>query len=318
MTNPRSFILTIAAILTLAIVSLPGTPSQAAESKCAAAKVKAGAKKASAAAKCYSKALQSDVAVDLECLGKAESKFEAAFAKADATDANCPHIDDSASVEAIVDEFVTELVAQVTAAPSCTDGITNGSETDLDCGGACGGCAIGDSCVLAEDCLSSNCEGNVCELLVMPLSCSSDGASSIPATAPSSLSGYTCGSPTANLPQNGPEDIYAFQCQVSGSVIISFSNIGCDLDFYVIEETATPNTCLAGSTGPNGLSDSLGFSCTAGTDYFVVVENPSETTCDYAFDVQTGAAGGCREDCDDGLDNDGDGDIDAMDADCVP
>jgi hypothetical protein len=323
----RFLISMVATAMTVAFVPLLATLSHAEPSKCAAAKVKAAAKEASAKAKCHSVALQADLAVDPACLAKAEEKFDAAFAKADDTNSNCPNLDDNTEVEAIVNDFVTAVVSQVTAVPTCTDGIANGTETDVDCGGSCNDCALGDGCALPGDCASGACQGGVCTLRILPLSCSSDEAWLIAVDGPAALGGecaasecYSCGTPSASLTQTGPEDIFAFACQVTGTVTVSFSNItmGCNLDFYAMEATPTPYECIAGSTGPSAMTGSLSFSCTAGTDYFVVVENPSGTSCDYQVSVQAGIGSGCREDCDDGLDNDGNGDTDGVDVNCMP
>jgi hypothetical protein len=323
----RSLVSVVAAVMTVAFVPLLATLGHAEPSKCAAAKVKAAAKEASAKAKCHSAALQSDTAVDPLCLTKAEEKFGTAFDKADGADLNCPNLDDSAEVEAIVDDFVTALVAQVTAVPTCTDGIENGTETDVDCGGSCNDCALGEGCALPGDCASGACEASVCALRILSLSCSSDEARLIAVAGPAALGGecaasecYSCGTPSSSLTQTGPEDIFAFECQVTGTVTVDFSNItmGCNLDFYAMEATPTPFECIAGSTGPSAMTGSLSFSCTAGTEYFVVVENPSGGSCDYQLNVQAGVGSGCREDCDDGLDNDGNGDTDGVDANCAP
>ncbi|MBX3130071.1 MAG: hypothetical protein KF718_25365 [Polyangiaceae bacterium] len=50
------------------------------------------------------------------------------------------------------------------AAPAaCSDGVLNGQETATDCGGgACEGCPNGSACVLARDCLSNLCTGQLC------------------------------------------------------------------------------------------------------------------------------------------------------------
>jgi len=61
-------------------------------------------------------------------------------------------------------------VGELSVCGSCTDATQNQDETDVDCGGICGGCAIGQACLdpvtgAAEDasCLSTICEGGVCE-----------------------------------------------------------------------------------------------------------------------------------------------------------
>jgi hypothetical protein len=48
---------------------------------------------------------------------------------------------------------------------TCSDGKRNGTETDIDCGGlVCAACANGKSCVIAGDCQSHVCTGNVCQV----------------------------------------------------------------------------------------------------------------------------------------------------------
>lgn len=47
---------------------------------------------------------------------------------------------------------------------ACTDGFDNGDETDVDCGGTtCMRCDPGDACLVASDCASKVCTGNVCQ-----------------------------------------------------------------------------------------------------------------------------------------------------------
>lgn len=40
----------------------------------------------------------------------------------------------------------------------CADHHLNADETDVDCGGSCAGCAVGEACVLDQDCASDACE----------------------------------------------------------------------------------------------------------------------------------------------------------------
>lgn len=161
--------------MTLSFVAGLAANAIAAESKCAAAKVKAAGKKASAKANCHAKALQKDLPVDAGCLSKAEAKFEASFAKADEKNDNCPNTGDAAAVEITVDDFLAELLGQVTTpsttttsttlpAPTCSDGIRNGAETDLDCGGGtCPQCSPGQECLENSDCAGIGlCFGGIC------------------------------------------------------------------------------------------------------------------------------------------------------------
>lgn len=95
--------------------------------KCAAAKNRAALAKTTAKAKCYRKALLNGVAVNPDCLSKAEQKFTKAIGKAEAT-GGCTSTGDAAAIEAAVDSCVSSLdgltlsVADCTPAPSCTAG----------------------------------------------------------------------------------------------------------------------------------------------------------------------------------------------------
>jgi len=79
--------------------------------KCQALKMKAAGKKTFDKAKCYQKALLKAVAVDPDCLTKAETKFTAAVAKADAA-GTCSG--DAPSLELAVDTAVAGYLAAVT------------------------------------------------------------------------------------------------------------------------------------------------------------------------------------------------------------
>jgi hypothetical protein len=79
----------------------------AGDAKCAATKMKAVGKKAAAKAKCHYKALLTGASVDSSCLGSAETKFNAAIAKANAA-GSCT--DTAAALEQLVDDCLTTLL----------------------------------------------------------------------------------------------------------------------------------------------------------------------------------------------------------------
>lgn len=84
---------------------------------------------------------------------------------------------------------------------------------------------------------------------------------------------YTCGEPFKPLAQTNPEDVYAFECQVNGLVSLTVTDLQCDLDIYVLDQTCRPDTgCMAGSTKASNNTDSLSFWCNAGEVYYIVVE----------------------------------------------
>jgi len=140
---------------------------------------------------------------------------------------------------------------------------------------------------------------------------------------------YSCGSPYSPLSQTAGEDVYEFTCQRSGSVTLDVTGMDCDLDIYVLDSTCDPYSgCVAGSTAASTTHDSVTFTCTASTTYYIVIEaygytaGPSYTGyCgfgdgNYTLGFDLGAGTGCPEDCDNGLDDDYDGTVDCNDTDC--
>jgi hypothetical protein len=81
----------------------------------------------------------------------------------------------------------------------------------------------------------------------------------------------------------------------------------------------------------NTSNDSVIFPCVAGQTYYIIIEGwgwqpgifPPAGQCNagegnYTLEFTVGdLTGGCLEDCDDGIDNDADMDVDCDDADCV-
>ena len=175
------------------------------------------------------------------------------------------------------------------------------------------------------------------ETILSELTCSSTVTSRVSYTGSSDLGGstrttvYSCGSPYSGLGQEEAEDVYSFTCQRSGSVTLDISGLDCDLDIYVLDSSCDPYSgCEQGSTAASYTTDSVTFTCAAGSDYYVVIEGygfgatvsgagqcrgASEGDYTLSFDVSAGT--GCSEDCDNGLDDDFDGDIDCADSDCA-
>ena len=134
---------------------------------------------------------------------------------------------------------------------------------------------------------------------------------------------YPCGTPFASLEQTNSEHIYSFRCQVSGSASIVLANMACDLDVYVLEErcgifsTSEAAECVAGNTKNFIATDSLTFDCVAGETYFISVENTlGEASCSYDLAFDAGVNSACREDCNNGIDDDGNTAVDCADPVC--
>jgi hypothetical protein len=84
--------------------------------KCAAVKQKAAGKKIAARLGCYSKAVAKTVPVDPDCLAKANTKFSATFAKADAA-GGCTIPGDATAQELAADSAVATIAAAEAATP---------------------------------------------------------------------------------------------------------------------------------------------------------------------------------------------------------
>jgi hypothetical protein len=100
--------------------------------------------------------------------------------------------------------------------------------------------------------------------------------------------------------------------QTSGAINIHVQSTSVDADLDLMSDGCDPAACLAASEDFG--NDQLSFNATAGTNYFIAVETadvPGE------FELEIDVGGGCNEDCDNGVDDDFDGDIDCADADCT-
>ena len=107
----------------LLITTAGSTGAFAAPSKCTSSQFKASGKKFSSKATCYSKAVQKGVAVDPNCLTKAETKFTSAFGKA-ITKGDCLTSIDASTVETTVNSGIDQLRSTVNASaagPSTCD-----------------------------------------------------------------------------------------------------------------------------------------------------------------------------------------------------
>lgn len=125
-----------------AALAAQATPGQ----KCAIAKLKAAFKKASAKGACYVKAVGKGVAVDPDCLAKAEEAFAAAFQKAESK-GGCATIGDAAAIEGVVNGFVTGIVTALPPVPTTSTTTTTlppCGESAPACNGTCP--QVGASC----------------------------------------------------------------------------------------------------------------------------------------------------------------------------
>jgi len=88
-------------------------------SSCDAKKLSAAGLKANAKANCAAKAVRKGRSTDATCLAKAETKFAASVAKAEAR-SDCTSRGQTTALEAIVDGYVSDLLAKLTSPASTT------------------------------------------------------------------------------------------------------------------------------------------------------------------------------------------------------
>ena len=111
------------------------------------------------------------------------------------------------------------------------------------------------------------------------------------------------------------EIIYSFRPQATGSVTFDLTNMTTDHDLYVLEDVCDQAACTASSVVSGVGTDSVTFTAEVGRTYYIIVEAFGGTgSFDLSFQDNTG---GCPEDCNDGIDNDNDGDTDCADTDCI-
>src|SRR5690349_7460611 len=118
------------------------------------------------------------------------------------------------------------------------------------------------------------------DTVVSTLTCSSTATGQIVSTDASSLGGscstgdcYECGTHYTGITQHVPEDVYSLTCESHGAVTMNISGLDCDLDMYILDDTCDPyGGCVAGSTAASTTTDSVSFTCTAGSTYYVVIE----------------------------------------------
>jgi len=129
---------------------------------------------------------------------------------------------------------------------------------------------------------------------------------------------------------DNPEMAWVFTCVAAGQVTVTIDRMECDLDMFVLDDscdTSSPSACLGHNPRGGTQAESVTFQCAAGRVNFVVVERMEEdlvpswvpwvgSECSIWDDHDYRIRVDCREECDDLVDNDGDGLVDCFDPDC--
>jgi hypothetical protein len=126
------------------------------------------------------------------------------------------------------------------------------------------------------------------------------------------VNSYSC----TSWEETGPEVGYYFQAPLDQAnevtVTLDYDQLAFDLDVFILQDEGIPcdsEACL----DYGGISTT--FETTPGADYWVVVDGYQGDSGAYSINVQCEGISDA-EDCDNGLDDDGDADVDCDDSDC--
>ena len=183
----------------------------------------------------------------------------------------------------------------------CGDGTDNDGDGLIDC--------LDPDCGPDPGCITANCAPGV------PIAC---GASVTGTTSGASATDYySCG---PGLAQLGPENIYSFTSNGEFIEIQLQHSATANLDLMILENTAPtcdPASCLMAAAASQS-PETVAVSTQAGSTYHIVVDGPATYDADsYTLDLVCNPAILSFEECGNGTDDDGDGDIDCDDASCA-
>jgi hypothetical protein len=215
----------------------------------------------------------------------------------------------------------------------CTNGIDDDADGAIDCADPeCGGTP---SCTTEQctngvdddgdgdvDCDDEECDANAaCASVCVPvdsITCSMGSLTGNTDTDPNAgdvISQYGC-TPSN---ENGNELAYSWVAEGSGEVTFTIDGLSSDLDLFGLQDAGLgcdPASCLDSSTSGGSNPESITMTVSAGTTYYVVVDGWNNNVGEFTLNIACNL-GGSPENCTNGIDDDGDGDVDCDDSDCV-
>ncbi len=218
---------------------------------------------------------------------------------------------------------------------NCANGIDDDADGWTDCNDP--DCALDPNCATGEDCDNGvdddgdgdvDCDDSDCSAdlacvdpgecsPIQNITCGDVIASSN--TAPGSTDDIDewCGNP---LPPGwtGPEITYLFTPTADGFVDITLSGLSEDLDIQAVVEDdgCDPEDCEANGWNPPPQDEQMDWFAFQGTPYYIVIDGWNGAESSFTMTVtctpleETGF-------CDNGIDDDEDGDVDCADVDCL-
>jgi hypothetical protein len=124
---------------------------------------------------------------------------------------------------------------------------------------------------------------------------------------------YGCGGSN----ETGDEYVYSLVAPYSGTATVTLTGLGADLDLFALSDVGggcNADSCVAQSRAGGSGDETLTFDMVVGTTYYFVVDGYLEASSAYTLTLGCVAS---AEDCDNAIDDDGDGAVDCQDFDCL-
>ena len=259
---------------------------------------------------------------DIDCLGSPD----------------CPELDCDNGIDDDADGHIDcadpDCYGTPTCVPetNCVDGIDNDSDGLVDCDDD--DCDIALACQPESDCADgldndgdglidcddSDCDDSpdcgLCFPVEAELTCGdvvfADNSTGYPVVD------SWCGMGGADFA--GPEQYFTVWSPDANTVTVSLFGLSADLDLFALltasDGGCAPDNCIAYDPAYGADPEDIDFPVAAGAETFVAVDGWQGATSSFGLAVTCGPVTQ-TEICDDGLDNDGDGDEDCFDSDCA-
>ncbi len=184
----------------------------------------------------------------------------------------------------------------------CADGIDNDSDGRVDCDD--NDCSADIACVAAGTCSPI---GNI--------GCGDVISGSNNMAGSTNQQDVYCGYNPGGW--SGPEVSWIFTPQHDGEVEISLTGLTADLDIQALVDDGgcDQDDCEANGWNPPPQPESMDWYAFAGTPYYVLIDGWQGAVSNFTMTVQCTPSS--ETDCDDAIDNDGDGNLDCADIDCL-
>ncbi len=181
---------------------------------------------------------------------------------------------------------------------NCNNGVDDDGDGQIDC--ADSDCANSSSCTCVSD-------------GALPCNATISGTNSGGVNTASSFSCVT-------HQTTGPEGVYTITSPSTGTVTVNMTGLSADLDLFVTTGNGIgclPGSCIDSSDNGNNSSESVSWTATGGTTYYVVADGYQGATSSFSLASTCPGGGPTTEtSCSNGIDDDGDGQIDCSDPDC--